>query len=390
MKFLKKTPLRYLMPPLYFRYLLARLVQPFFIVLAALSVIWVMVDLYGNLDTFLEKKASIALVLKFYALEIPDMLPVTMPATMLFASLFTLLNLNRRSEFVALESGGISPGKLYLPFFFFSVLMALVLAGDLYSPAPWADLKRDQIILQVRNSGDPNSNPKNLIYLDRSNHRTWFFQELNLAAGTGKGVTITSFNSEGAEEKEYFVKSAQWDAAQCLWVLQNGKIHTFETDSDETFEKMNLDATTPPTQMILVNTPPDQLSLHELGQYINNSAETPLKIAEYKAEWWYRIFYPTSLVVLLLFALAYGTQSGRSSALSGVVGCIVVFLFFFALVQFSRAMGHSGKVDPILSAAWVEVAFAILGVWMVLQKVGWMRELSGNIARMFRRKSRPA
>lgn len=382
MKIFSRAPLRYIVPPLFFRYLLIRLVQPFFIVLAALTTIWIMVDLYGNLDTFLEKKVHISQVLYFYALQLPATLPVTLPATMLFSSLFTLLSLNRRSELVAFESGGISPIRLFFPFLTFSVFVTAIMALDLFEPAPWAELQRQQIMLDVRGTKTPI-----LIYRDPVNYRSWFFQKLDVASGIGTNVTILCQDAQRHDTVNYGARTATWDPVRCLWLLKDGICISYGPAPDQAirdttpFDSKELNATTPPKQMLLVNTPSDQLSLHELNDFIQNTGEDPKKIAECRTEWWYRFVYPTSLVILLIFALTFGMQGGRQSALPAIVNCITVFLVYFASVQVFRAIGHGKSVElglsPIFCATFPEITFALLGIFLFIQRIGWLRLILG-------------
>ena len=44
---------------IYFRYLFLRLFVPFAVCLCACTLIWIMADLYGNIDDFLEHKINV-------------------------------------------------------------------------------------------------------------------------------------------------------------------------------------------------------------------------------------------------------------------------------------------------------------------------------------------
>jgi lipopolysaccharide export LptBFGC system permease protein LptF len=197
-------------------------------------------------------------------------------------------------------------------------------------------------------------------------------------------MDILCRNSDHVDIKKYFVKSARWNPTRCIWELTNVKVTNYgptsAVSSEETHDELDFDSTTPPSQMVLVNTTPDQLSFHELGEYIE-TVQTAAKMAQYRTEWWYRIFYPSSLVVLLLFSLSFGTQTGRKSALTPVVWCIVVFLAYFALVQLFRATGQSNRINPVVAASAVEGAFALLGVVLLAQRIGWFREIRGFFIR---------
>ncbi len=74
--------------------------------------------------TFLENRSGnghlFFTIIRFYALQIPSMLVQVLPAALLISTLWTLLALNRRSELVAFQSGGMAPIWLFSPFFAFA------------------------------------------------------------------------------------------------------------------------------------------------------------------------------------------------------------------------------------------------------------------------------
>src|SRR5260221_10914033 len=128
---------------IFFRYLFMRLLIPFLAGLLACTVIWMMVDLYGNIDDFLGHKVNFRLILYFYSLQIPKMLVQVLPAALLFSTLWTLMSLNRRCELIAFQSGGVAPIRLFTPFFLFAAIWVLVLAVDLNGPAAQAEVTRE-------------------------------------------------------------------------------------------------------------------------------------------------------------------------------------------------------------------------------------------------------
>jgi len=95
---------------IFFRYLFFRLLVPFVVCLGACTLIYVMANLYGNIDDFLESKTGgghlILTILRFYTLQIPTILVQVLPAALVTATLWTLLALNRRSELVAFQQPG--------------------------------------------------------------------------------------------------------------------------------------------------------------------------------------------------------------------------------------------------------------------------------------------
>jgi lipopolysaccharide export system permease protein len=182
---------------IFFRYLFVRLFVPFAICLGACTLIWVMADLYGNIDDFLGHNVNVFKILYFYALQIPNMLVQVLPAALLFSTLWTLISLNRRCELVAFQSGGMAPIWLFSPFFVFALIWAGVLAVDLNWPAAMAQVTRERLLAQVKGQDAKSNVFVNLPYVDSVNRQIWFFQSLDTNQGTAKGVEILQRDANG-------------------------------------------------------------------------------------------------------------------------------------------------------------------------------------------------
>jgi lipopolysaccharide export system permease protein len=171
---------------IFFRYLFLRLLQPFCYCLLTLTVLWIVADVYGTMEDFIDHKATFAVVMHYYALQVPHMLVQVLPAAVLFATLATLLSLNRRSELVALQAGGVAPLWLLAPFLLFGVINVLVLSYDMSGPAARADVTRNHIMKAIKGDGADGNDVMNLPYVDELNHRVWYFQDLNVSGNGGK------------------------------------------------------------------------------------------------------------------------------------------------------------------------------------------------------------
>ncbi len=360
---------------IYFRYLFLRLLIPFVVCLFAGTVIWIMVDLYGNIYDFLEHKASFGLVLWFYTLQIPSMLVQVLPATMLFASLWTLLNLNRRSELVALQSGGMAPIWLFAPFFLFALIWMVILGIDLAGPATESQVKRDQLLQQVKGQDSRSNVFHNLPYVDNTNRRVWFFQTLDIGHGKAQGVELLFRDAQGHDMEKYFARDAVWNGE--FWKLSNVREIIYGTDDTvKDFAQVDLpDITTPPKQLSFNISQAEQLTLPQLTQYIAASTASKEHLAGFRTEWWYRVLQPLSLVVLLLFALLNGMHTDRRGAARGWAWSIGV-LFLYVITQATlMPFGKYNRMSPFLSVIATEIIFGVIGLHLLAIKYGWYWQL---------------
>jgi lipopolysaccharide export system permease protein len=363
---------------IYFRYLFIRLLIPFGVTLFACTMLWIMADLYGNIDDFLQNKINVRLIFYFYALQIPSMLVQVLPAALLFSTLWTLLSLNRRCELVAFQSGGMAPAWLFTPFVVFAAIWAVVLWYDLNGPAAESQVTRDRLLMQVKGQDARRNVFLNLPYVDRVNRRVWYFQSLDINQGTAKGVEILLRDEQGNDVVKYCAESAKWTGKQ--WKLRGVLELTFGAKgslaSQKTYEEKDLDITTPPSQLSLIVSQPEQLTVAQLSQYIRTSTSTQEHLAQYRTEWWYRMLHPLSLFVLLLFALLQGTRTtDRRSAVAGVVSAILVLLLYIMVMSVFLAAGRFNRLPPFIAAVATEAIFGGVGFYLLAMQNGWWWQL---------------
>jgi lipopolysaccharide export system permease protein len=364
---------------IFFRYLFLRLLQPFLYTLATFTLLWVMADLYSTMEDFLDHKIKILLVLRFYALQIPSMLVRVMPASILFSTLFTLLSLNRRSELVALQSGGMAPLWMFSPFLVFGALCTLVLAWDMSGPAAKAEVTRERLLKQVKGDGIGANVSLLLPYIDKVNRRVWFFNRLDVGGeGKAEGVSILQQNAEGHDIEQYVAEQAKWTGQ--FWRLTGVKKIVYDSDGlvqdQKEYEELDLpDITTPPRQLALIISQPEQLTTAELSQYIAGSTQTPEHLARYRTEWWYRVLYPFSVMIMLLFGLLQGSRSDRRSPVAGIGISIVVLVLFTAFMYIFMAAGRNYRLPPVVSVSFTELAFAAIALHQLAVNNGWYWQL---------------
>jgi lipopolysaccharide export system permease protein len=363
---------------IYFRYLFARLFMPFAVCLCACTLIWVMVDIYGNLEDFLDRKGSFGTtlwtILRFYSLQIPSMLVQVLPAAILFSTLWTLLALNRRSELVAFQAGGMAPFWLFSPFVVFGVIWMVVLAIDLNWPAPLSLVTRERLLEQVKGQNARSNVFTNLPYNDRLNRRIWFFQSLDTNQNTAKGLSILERDLDGNDIQQYFAQKGEytpggfWRLSGVLLIVYNPVGGVGESKN---YEQLDTDITTPPKEISLVVSQPEQLTVSQLSQYIATSTSTEENLARFRTEWWYRMLDPLSLIVLMFFGLLQGARTDRRDAASGVFKTILLLMFFLVVSNLVRQMGDHDKLPPFVAAIATQAVFGVVGLSLLAWKYGW-------------------
>jgi len=331
-----------------------------------------MVDLYGNIYNFVDHKVQLSLILKFYALQLPIMLVLALPATILVSSIWTLLNLNRRSELVAFLSGGMSPMWLFVPFILFTAICAVVLAYDLSGPAVEAQNQRDMILQQVKGQDASGSVFHNTIYVDNANRRTWFFQTLDVGHNKGHGVELLFRDDQKQDLHKYFAREAVWNKEFWKFTGVREIIYANDKIQIQDLEQVDLpEVTTPPRQLSLANSQADQMTLSQLSQFIANSTGTQDYLATFRTEWWYRVLQPFSLFILLLYAFLNGMHNSRRGAAQAWAWAIIVLILYMASMAFFTPFGRFNRMPPVLSVLMTQIIFGVIGLHLIAIKYGW-------------------
>jgi hypothetical protein len=112
------------------RYLLRTFLVPFFYCLTAFMMMYVIFDLFDNLNDFVEGQTPLLLVVKYYLILFPSVLIRIVPISLLLAVLYSLSTLTKNNELTAMRASGISILRLMVPFlavgFLFTVVVGIV------------------------------------------------------------------------------------------------------------------------------------------------------------------------------------------------------------------------------------------------------------------------
>jgi lipopolysaccharide export system permease protein len=77
--------------------------------------IFVVVDVFEKIDTFLDNQVPLATVLLYYLVSIPGIILQVLPMAMLLSCLIALGQIGRSNELTAMRAAGIGPARIAAP-----------------------------------------------------------------------------------------------------------------------------------------------------------------------------------------------------------------------------------------------------------------------------------
>src|SRR5947209_8065523 len=124
------------------RYVIRNFLQAYVYCIIGFISIWLIFDISDSISTFLDQHASLGRVLEYYGTQVPQILVILLPVSLLLALLFVLGRMSRANEIVSMLTAGTSLTRVLAPLFAIGFLTTAASFALNYSLAPHAEMAR--------------------------------------------------------------------------------------------------------------------------------------------------------------------------------------------------------------------------------------------------------
>ncbi len=349
------------------RYVLRTFLRAYAYCIAAFLVVWLVFDISDKISTYLDESVSLAAIARYYTTQMPEIIVIVLPISLLLAVLFTLSRMSRTNEIVSMLTAGVSIPRLLVPLFAVGIATAGVSAALNFSLAPHADQAR-RIAFQELRDEVRGADVTGQIFRNRTANRTWFIQRFR--PGENSLGTIQVLQQDEADNivTNYMAASASYSPAAGTWELRDAKVVHYDNRGNITHEEIapsfvirEWDET--PYRLASSNMRPDFLSVPELREYLRFNADfPPSQLAPFETHLHYRIALPWNCLVFVLLAAPLGIGFSRKGVLTGVAVAIGLAFAMNFLTHLFLALGEGNRI-PASVAGWTpNLLFATLGL----------------------------
>jgi lipopolysaccharide export system permease protein len=354
------------------KYLLRQLLVPLLYCLLGFVMIFVIQDLYGHLDDFVEASLDPMDIVKYYYMLVPARIQWIVPMSLLLAILYSLSLLTKNNELTAMRASGVSLYRLLVPFISVGTLFTLGIFHIVDRVGPNHAYWCDQFIsgLKYRETPDlhlvKNHNLKNDL-----EHRLWAVLEFNDVTYEMKNVQITQEREDGSNDTEYNAESGSW--MDDMWWFENVKIQKFDENSNpmgRSTERRAMEipglTETPKDFLATMRDDTNFMSTADITTYVNSHPNLSKRSsARYLTDFHCRLATPWACLIATLLGIPMGAKTARSGAFMGVFLSIGLFFTYYVLIAFFINWGKSGGLAPIAAAWTPNFIFLILGITLV-------------------------
>ena len=350
------------------RYVTTQFIVTLGAALIAFVIIYVLIDLIENLDTFIDNKAPFSIVVKYYFLYIPFMANLTLPVAVLLSCLFTIGHMVRYNESVALKASGVSLYRILLPLFRIGVLISVLalLFSELVVPS--ANNRRAYVErVEIKKRPSQDILRRSNIYLQDTPHRLIYIREYASRTRTATDVLIQEYDGDRLVDR-IDARTMTWEDP--IWILKEGEIRTFR-DEEEQFEAFSVlrrsDFAFSPDDIAQRPKDPEEMNVLELRGYIDRIKRMGGDAQHWIADFHLKLSFPFTNLIIVLFGTALASVRRKSGAAIGFGISLFICFVYYTVMEAGRALGRAGDLPP-LAAAWIgNGIFGIIGLSLLLK-----------------------
>lgn len=321
---------------------------------------------------------KISHALAFVALAIPNHLYELLPITVLIGTIFVMARLAQSSEFTIMRTSGLGPWRalrtlLVLGLGFVVLTFAM---GDYVAPFS----ERASELLRAREQGRLTIGQTGSWLKERQGNNSYF---VNVGSLSGRGVMqnvhIFEFGNQGLVSTTQATQGSV--SKEKFWELQGVKrtVYPPRTESPAPrIETQALEQFRWPTgisaDMVSASLlKPDSMRTIDLFQYIRHLNANDQTAQRYEIQFWRKVFYPLSCLVMVVLALPFAYLHFRSGGIAAYVfGGVMAGISFFLLNNVFGYIGNLQNWQPWLTAAAPGLIYSMLSLaafgWLVLRR----------------------
>jgi lipopolysaccharide export system permease protein len=351
------------------RYVFSSWVRIFVLTALGFPLVSILINLTDTLNKLLDRGLTMREIVVSYIYSIPENAFIVMPASVLFATVFTVGAMGRHSELTAAKAGGMSFHRVMLPVFVASVL-AMGLAFVVGEMAPGATAR--QLELQKATPSRPTRSRYNFVYRGDDG---WVYTVRSLELGTRQlKQLLLERQGRGLDYPGLIITadSASYDATRRAWEVKSGTSRVIAGPSKQAtfaFRRLRLRALTQtPADLLAEPKAPDEMRYAELGRYIDALKRSGNDANKLIVEQALKLALPATCLIIALFGAPLAVQAPRAGAAIGVAISLGTTVVFLLMTQIMKAVGSGGLVDPTL-AAWLPNLVFLLAALVLLGRV---------------------
>jgi lipopolysaccharide export system permease protein len=347
------------------RYLLTRFIKIFLYAVLAFVVIFVTVNVFEEIDNFIDHDATVVNIARYYVYSIPFVLTYVVPVSLLLGTVFAMGVLARRNELTALLASGVSLTRVATPIFVFAFLVSFLFVFFNDAVVSKANRKREDIMrhdIEGRERVDPDAK-SNFRYLGAGGF-VFLAQTYSHENKALYDVVVQQFDGNTLERR-IDAKNATWNGSH--WVFHTGFERLFNGgERVEGFDTLTVrELRETPDDFAQEEIDEENMTFAELQHYIARVERSGGKVEKYLVDLYFKLSFPFAGSIFVLIGVALSSGKRKPSVATGFGLTLVIAFVYYAFLRVGQTLGHNGVLPPALAAQLGNIVFLIVGILML-------------------------
>lgn len=354
------------------RYIAREFGRIFGICLAALFVVWLLMDLSDNVSEFRSSNNILLTIGKFYGTRSPAVFLLLLPYSLLLSLLYSLGKLSGNREIIAMIQAGRGIVRITLPLIICGVFFSVLSLGLNYHWAPIAEGTVDDILAAA--SGKKTTEATNVLYRNPGDRRLWMIGAFPSNYQIGEpllNVEVTTTDENESLVSRLTAARAFWNRESREWTFEQPIIGTYQAGQPAEFKTPAGPVTQAgwsetPWQLIKPGLSATYLGIPDLNSWLGANSHNAqfADPSPYLTQWHYRWALPFTCLVSVLLATPLAVHFSRRGPGGGIILAVVLSALMLLMSSISLALGEAGTLMPV-SAAWLpNITFGFLGLYL--------------------------
>ena len=351
------------------RYILSRYIKIVIFSEFAFVAIFLIVDIFDKMDKFIDRDASMGILLAFYFYQLPYIITLVLPVALLISCFFSLGTMAKHFELISMKDSGKSLLRILLHVFVFGLILSALMIWMTGELVP----QMNRIAKQIEEEKIIGKQPIDL--LNRNSFS--FIGDNNLFYwashfdGRKKKLTMLEVMRivDGKLSEIIIADKALWQDGE--WLLSNGYHRVISDEGEEyyefeekTFPKLNVT----PEDLGKPSRARDEMSISELADHMSKLARLGRPAVKEKVDYYIRFAFPFSNFIMIFLGAPLSASYRKSGSWMGFIISILICFIFFAFVRFLQTLGYTGRITPLTAAWGTNLAFFFAGGLFILRE----------------------
>ena len=334
-------------------------------------------------DTFITLIKQITLygipfniALMIVLLNLPQVIVMAIPMSVLFSTVMTLNRLSLSSEITVMRACGVSLSRIAKPIFIFATVMSLMVFIVNETIVPVTNSQSKTLAVWALGQKNIPNGKQNFTFKEikdengvKTIKRLFFVQKCE--DNTLKNVSVVDFSNKKTIQ---VIQSQYGKTSPAGWQFNRGAVYTMNKDEkilNTTWFSQSIVDFGMDVKDALTEQEATQYNVIALWKFIeNNSKKHDIKMRSlFRIELHNKFAFPVTTIVLVLLGVPLAITPPRVRYNRGFLFSILIIFLYYLLRALSLSFGENMVITPFL-AAWIpNVVLFLLGSYLYYKKV---------------------